>query len=118
MNPSHYKKTAGDNIRFAYDWQAEMTRLGATSIDSSTWDLVAGSVILGADGRTSFTDDSTSYAYISGGTPDELTQVSNSVQFDTGDQVVKVFTLAIKEGAFVASTIFKGALDAPLDILL
>jgi hypothetical protein len=99
MNPSLIAKAESDNVAFAYDWQTDMTRLGATAIEEHDWLVVAGSIALNADGRANaIVNDSVAVTYVSGGLKWELNQLACTVQFDTGDVLTRTFTLAVRAG--------------------
>lgn len=100
MNPSLIAKAEGDNVAFTYDWQDDMTRYGATSIEEHSWAVVAGSIALNADGReNAIVNDSIAVTYVSGGVAWELNQLAATAEFDTGDVLTRTFTLAIRAGS-------------------
>lgn len=99
MNPSLIVKAESDNVAFVYDWQDDMTRLGASLIEVCNWIVVAGSITLNADGReNAIIQDSIAVTYVSGGVAWELNQLACTVEFDTGDILTRTFTLAIHAG--------------------
>jgi hypothetical protein len=92
--PSLIGKALGNNLPFSYDWAAEMASFGASSIETSFWVVLDGSILI-EHGRSSIVEGSIATTYISGGVPWEQTSISNSVMFDTGDQVARSFTIII-----------------------
>jgi hypothetical protein len=114
LNPSLIVKAASDNVAFCYDWQGDMTRLGATAIELHDWAVVAGSIALNADGREdAIVQTSTAITYVSGGVAGELNQLACTVTLDTGDTLTRTFTLAIHEGSQPTPTA-PGTLANPL----
>lgn len=117
LNPTHLWKSAGDDIRFGFDWTHDLDDSSIGIINSATWSVVSGSIDIGVPftGRAPYIEGNITYCYVCGGIPWEPTQLSCSVTLDTGDQIVKTFTLIIREGAFVVASNEPGTLDFPLD---
>lgn len=114
MNPSLIAKAESDNVAFAYDWQDDMTRLGASVIQTHSWSVVAGSIALNADGReNAIVQDSVAITYVSGGVAWELNQLAATAQFDTGDVLTRTFTIAIHAGS-QPTPVTPGTLANPL----
>jgi hypothetical protein len=77
-----YTKSTTDNLPFSFDWTAEMAKLGNISITSSTWTVDAGSITIGADGRSSIINGNETLCYIQNGKVGEICVFNNSITLD------------------------------------